>query len=160
MRACGLDDRAQRLMIALPNLLSARASALLRAERHIADPRALIAARRAAANLTGLRLLTGLRALGAVAPGCRFAGHVAGYSVSGITQRLREQRSRLDILAARLDGASYAHVLARGFVLVRDASGKAVTQTAQVKPGARLTLVFGDGQVGVTAEGRQARLPF
>jgi exodeoxyribonuclease VII large subunit len=154
-----LDDRAQRLMIALPNLLSARASALLRAERHIADPRALIAARRAAANLTGLRLLTGLR--GSVQLHRDAASRATSrLSVSGITQRLREQRSRLDILAARLDGASYAHVLARGFVLVRDASGKAVTQTAQVKPGARLTLVFGDGQVGVTAEGRQARLPF
>jgi exodeoxyribonuclease VII large subunit len=51
-------------------------------------------------------------------------------------------------------------VLARGFVLVRDASGHAVTQAASVKPGARLKLVFGDGEVGVVVEGKQGTLPF
>jgi exodeoxyribonuclease VII large subunit len=80
-------------------------------------------------------------------------------SVSGIRQRLREQSTRLEVLAARLDGASYERVLARGFVLVRDAAGHAVTRTTEVKPGARLKLVFGDGQVSVTAENRQGRLP-
>ncbi len=50
-------------------------------------------------------------------------------------------------------------VLARGFVLVRDTAGHPVTRTTDVKPGSRLKLVFGDGQIGVVAEGRQGRLP-
>ena len=153
-----LDDRGQRLVIALPNLLSARATALVRAERHIADPRTLIAARRATVDLTGLRLLTGLRgsvqrhrdAISAVSP---------RLTVLGIRQRLREQGSRLEVLSARLDGASYERVLARGFVLVRDGAGHAVTCAGEVKPGSRLKLVFGDGQVGVVAHGRQGSLP-
>jgi exodeoxyribonuclease VII large subunit len=153
-----LDDRGQRLAIALPNLLSARVNALVRVERHIPDPLALIAARRAALNLAGLRLLTGLRsavqrhrdAVSAVSP---------RLNVSGILQRLRAQRSRVEVLAARLDGASYERVLARGFVLVRDAAGHAVTRKSEVRPGARLKLVFGDGEAHVTADGRQGRLP-
>jgi exodeoxyribonuclease VII large subunit len=153
-----LDDRGQRLALALPNLLSARGTALVRVERHIPDPRGLIAARRATLEVSGLRLLTGLRA--AVQRHRDAASAVAPrLSVSGIRQRLREQSTRLEVLAARLDGASYERVLARGFVLVRDAAGHAVTRTTEVKPGARLKLVFGDGQVSVTAENRQGRLP-
>jgi exodeoxyribonuclease VII large subunit len=144
--------------MALPNLVSARANALVRAERHIADPRILIAARRAGLDLTGLRLTTGLR--GSMQ---RYRESLAGLSprltTVGIAQRLREQHARLAVLSARLDGASYERVLARGFVLVRDGAGHPVTKKSEVKPGARLNLVFGDGQVGVMAEGRQGRLP-
>ncbi len=153
-----LDDRGQRLSMALPNLLSARATSLVRVERHIPDPRGLIAARRAALAVAGLRLLTGLRASVQ-----RHRDAVTSLSprlnVTGIRQRLREQSSRLDVLTARLDGASYERVLARGFVLVRDASGHAVTRASDVKPNARLKLVFADGQIGVTPETRQGRLP-
>jgi exodeoxyribonuclease VII large subunit len=81
-------------------------------------------------------------------------------TAAGIQRRLGEQAGRLDVLGARLEGASYERVLARGFVLVRDASGHAVTQAASVKPGARLKLVFGDGEVGVVVEGKQGTLPF
>ena len=154
-----LDDRAQRLDLAVPNLLAARRGALLRAERHIENPGALIAARRGALNLVAVRLLSALRA---GVHGHRVAASRISprLSAAGIQQRLREQRGRLEVLGARLEGASYARVLARGFVLVRDSGGHAVTQATQVKPGARLKLVFGDGEVGVAAEGRQARLPF
>jgi exodeoxyribonuclease VII large subunit len=153
-----LDDRGQRLSMALPNLLSARATALVRIERHIPDPRGLIAARRAAIQVTGLRLLSGLRASVQ-----RHRDAMSGVSprlnVSGIRQRLRAQSTQLEVLTARLEGASYERVLARGFVLVRDAAGHAVTRTTDIKPGAHLKLVFGDGQVNVIAEARQGRLP-
>jgi exodeoxyribonuclease VII large subunit len=154
-----LDDRAQRLGLALPNLLASRAGALVRAERHIVDPRTLISARRGALALSGLRLLTGLRH--AVQRHRDAAARLAPrLSSAGIEQRLRHQRGQLDVLSARLEGASYEAVLARGFVLVRDSFGHAVTQAAAVTPSARLKLVFGDGAVNVVAEGRQAKLPF
>jgi exodeoxyribonuclease VII large subunit len=153
-----LDDRTQRLTLALPNLLAARAGALVRVERHIPDPGALIAARRGALSLVGLRLLAGLR--GAVQRRRDAANRVAPrLSPAGIHRKLGEQSGRLQVFSARLESASYARVLARGFVLVRDMSGHPVTQAASVTPGARLKLVFGDGEVGVAAEGRQGKLP-
>jgi exodeoxyribonuclease VII large subunit len=152
-----LDDRSARIALALPNLIAARAGALVRVERHIPDPRALIAARSSALSLASLRLLGGLRT--GVQRHRDTANRIAPrLSPATIQQRLRENRTRLDVLAARLDGASYERVLARGFALVRDPAGNAVTSTAQVKPGARLKLVFADGEVGVTADGRQGKL--
>jgi exodeoxyribonuclease VII large subunit len=152
-----LDDRAARLTLALPNLLAAKAGALVRAERHIPEPRGLIAARRNAAVLAGVRLGAGLRANVQIH---RTAfGSVGGrLSLDNILRRLGEQRGRLDVLGARLDGASYQRVLARGFVLVRDSTGHAVTAAAAVAPGDRLRLQFQDGEVRTVAEGRQGKL--
>ena len=153
-----LDDRAQRLELALPNLLAARASALHRAERHIPDPHSLIAARRAATDLAGLRLLGALRA-GVARHRGEAARVLPRLTMAGIEQRLRAQRSRLEVVSAQLDGASYERVLARGFALVRDARGHAVTSATAVRPAAKLRLRFADGEVGVVTEGKQGRLP-
>jgi len=77
--------------------------------------------------------------------------------------KLREARSRLDGLAARLESVSYMKVLERGFVLVTDSRGAALASAAAVKPGASLRLRFADGEVRATAQGkteaRQASLP-
>jgi exodeoxyribonuclease VII large subunit len=43
-------------------------------------------------------------------------------------------------------------VLARGFALVRDEQGHAVRAAAAIGPNAPLTIEFGDGRVGVTAD--------
>ncbi len=154
-----LDDRAQRLELAVPNLLAARAAALHRAERHIPDPHALIASRRAAVDNVGLRLLGALRT--SVQRHRDDAARVLPrLTTAGIEQRLRAQRGRLEVLSAQLEGASYERVLARGFALVRDARGHAVTGAAQVAPSAKLRLRFADGEVAVVSEGRQATLPF
>jgi exodeoxyribonuclease VII large subunit len=151
------DDRAQRLELALPNLLAARRAALLRAERHVPDPSNLIAARRAAAGMAALRLLAGLR--NAVQSHRDAASRLLPrLNTAGIEQRLRAQRGRLDVLSARLDSASYERTLARGFALVRDAKGHTITRAADLAPGARLKLRFADGEVGAVTEGRQGRL--
>ncbi len=62
-------------------------------------------------------------------------------------------RVRLEGLSARLEGASYAAVLARGFVLVRDAAGHPPTCAAEVKPGQAMSLRFADGEVPAIAAG-------
>jgi exodeoxyribonuclease VII large subunit len=154
-----LDDRSQRLELALPNLLIARKAQLGRAERFIPDPHALIAARRATLELSGLRLLGALRA-GVQRHRDAAARVLPRLTPAGIQQRLATQRGRLEVLSARLDGASYERVLARGFALVRDAKGHPITAAASVGPAAKLRLRFADGEVGVVSEGRQARLPF
>jgi exodeoxyribonuclease VII large subunit len=154
-----LDDRGQRLELALPNLLVSRKAQLGRAERFIPDPHALIAARRASVEVSGLRLLGALRS-GVQRHRDAAASVLPRLSAVGIQQRLAVQRGRLEVLGARLEGASYERVLARGFALVRDARGHAVTSAASVGPAAKLRLRFADGEVGVVSEGRQAKLPF
>ncbi len=153
-----LDDRAHRLGLALPALVRARRAALVGVERRMADPGALIARARHGLELIGLRHGAGLRA--AVQRARALALRVtARVSAAPVEARLREARGRLDGIAGRLEGASYERVLARGFVLVRDPAGHAVTQAASVRPGARLGLRFADGEVGVVADRSQGVLP-
>jgi exodeoxyribonuclease VII large subunit len=75
------------------------------------------------------------------------------FSAAPVEALLREQRARLEGLAARLESVSYQAVLARGFALVRDIEGGGpVTSAAQAEPGARLCLTFSDGEVRVIAD--------
>jgi exodeoxyribonuclease VII large subunit len=64
------------------------------------------------------------------------------------------QRQQARVLASGqlLAALSYRGVLARGFALVRDADGAALHAAAAIGPGARLSLEFADGRVGVTAD--------
>ena len=180
-----LDDRAERLVLALPNLLAARRAALTRAERHIPDVPALVRARRATVADRGVRLRL---ALPAFLAGRRTSlglarAHLDGglrHAIGGrralaartlprltdapLRAALREARARAQGLAARLDGASYDAVLRRGFALVLDSGGRAVTQASEVGPDMALRLRFADGEVRATSEGRrrssaQGRLP-
>jgi exodeoxyribonuclease VII large subunit len=64
-----------------------------------------------------------------------------------------EWRSRLDGLARVLDGVSHKAVLARGFALVRGADGALRRAAAAIQAGEHLTLTFGDGEAGATADG-------
>ena len=122
-----LDDRAERLDRCMGALLQRRGDAL-RALR-VPHPREAILARRA--TMAGLeqRLLSGwtrrLERLGA-------APALTRLSAAPVRALLREKRGALEGLSARLEGASYHAVLARGFVLVRDAAGHAVTAAASV----------------------------
>lgn len=69
------------------------------------------------------------------------------------------RRDRLDAAWKLVEALSHQGVLARGFVLVRDDRGKAVTRAGQVGSGAALTLTFADGDVGAVAAGTAAARP-
>ncbi len=66
---------------------------------------------------------------------------------SGVEQR----RSRLDAQSQLLASLGHRGVLARGFALVRDASGRMVRSTDGLKPGDRFDVEFADGRVAATA---------
>ena len=180
-----LDDRGERLQLALPNLVERRRQALLVAERRLPDLPArleaarerlrergvrlilalpnLVGTRKSDLDLTGQRLVAGLRqSVGAIHTRAnRVLGRV---SDAPLRAGLREARARLDGTAARLESVSPLAVLARGYVLVSDTSGHPVTSATAVKPGARLGLRFADGEVKATADGgrkpdRQGMLP-
>lgn len=66
--------------------------------------------------------------------------------------RVRADSQRLLALWKRLQSASPASVLNRGFVIMRDEKGHPVPRRAEVKPGQRLSAEFGDGALPVRAE--------
>ena len=146
-----VDDRAQRLVLALPNLLASKRIALERLERHVPAPDTLIATRKHAVELAGLRLAGELQHMVRSARD-KANALMASLSVAPIELQLNARRTGLAVVTARLDGASYESVLARGFALVRHRNGMPITTAAGVTPAARLTIAFGDGQVNVTAD--------
>ena len=179
-----LDDRAHRLDLALPNLVAARRAALVRAELGLPDLPALLRETRQRVANAGVQLVMGLPALVAARRAALqqvAAAHRAGLlralqlrqnTAARVLNRpldtpvlavLRERRARLDGLAAQLESVSPMAVLARGYALVEDISGHAVTSARSVTPGQALRIRFADDVVSVRADGpngsaRQGRL--
>ena len=147
-----LDDIGDRLPRALATALARRRQVL--ATLRVPHPREGILARRAAVQALSLRLSA---AWGRARDARAAAPALARLSPAPVLALARQKRAVLEGLSARLDSASYQSVLARGFALVRDAEGHAVTAAARVAPGASLRLAFADGDVRVTAEGAPAR---
>ncbi len=143
-----LDERAHRLVLALPNLLAAQRAALLSAERHFPRPRDLIATRRAQWRLASLHLDQAFAAR--LARSSHSADRVA-LSAASLLANLREKRARLEGLSARLTSVSHEAVLARGYAMVSDSSGHPVTRAASVIAGRALRLRFADGERDVRA---------
>ena len=67
-------------------------------------------------------------------------------------RRVESESQRLLALWKRLQAASPASVLNRGFVIMRDADGKPVQKKAAVQEGQRLDAEFADGTLPVTAQ--------
>lgn len=134
-----LDDRAERLTLALRQLVRLRAHQL-----EVLQPRLTPDA------LRGLRQRMAQR-VDELAPRLHAAA----------ARQLEHRHRLLDGLGGRL--ASYwntqQQVLARGYVRVRDADGRILVAAEQVAPGASLSLEFHDGKVAVTANGATPRSP-
>ncbi|MBU8541021.1 exodeoxyribonuclease VII large subunit [Falsiroseomonas tokyonensis] len=143
-----LDEAEEGLAPALASFVRRRHEALARLP--IPHPRAGIAARRATLALLEGRKGAAFARLVQRAQGARA---LQAFSAAPLAGLLREKAARLAGLAARLESGSYQSVLARGFALVRDAQGHALTRAAQVAPGAKLQVAFADGEVAATAEG-------
>lgn len=179
-----LDDRAERLVLAPPNLLAARRTALERVERRLPDPNALVRharqrlsgggarlvlalpnlveRRRGGLALCGQKLDAGWRqALGGIQG--RAARTLARLSDAPLRASLRAARARAEGAGGHLEAVSPLAVLKRGYVVVSDTAGHALTEAGQVQPGQPLRLRFCDGEVRAVAEGgrgagRQGRL--
>ncbi len=67
-------------------------------------------------------------------------------------RRVQIESHRLLSLWKRLQGASPASILQRGFVMMKDESGRPVMRRAGVKPGQSLTAEFADGALPLRAE--------
>ncbi len=68
-------------------------------------------------------------------------------------------RDRLQRSARLLETLSYRATLARGYAVIRDATGALTPRAADVKPGAALDLEFADGRVAAVAAGAPSAAP-
>ena len=82
--------------------------------------------------------------------------------ISGFSTRLRlafrskisDLESRLDLLAQRIRGADPRTVLSRGYTLVTDPRGVVLKKAASLKKGDRLRVLFEDGRLDCTVDGK------
>ncbi|WP_419896287.1 exodeoxyribonuclease VII large subunit [Roseomonas sp. USHLN139] len=144
-----LDDRGERLSLAPRAFLAAKRRQLDALAPRLPHPRETLAAHRHALGLAEARAGAALRRL---LDRRQNALHRLPDPASRIESRLREATLRLAGLAARLEGASYQGVLARGFALVRHEDGRPVTTAAAIAEGDRLQLTLQDGNRMVTAD--------
>jgi exodeoxyribonuclease VII large subunit len=145
-----LEDRGERLGLALPGLVQRKRGELSRLAPRLPHPREGIAARRAA---IALLLARGRGAWQRIEARGRTSPALARFSARPVEALAREKRVRLEGLVARLESVSFQSVLSRGFALVRDAEGAPITSAASVPPGGRLVLTFADGEAQATADG-------
>jgi exodeoxyribonuclease VII large subunit len=126
-----LDDRAERLRLA--------ADRLLRAAQHSLD----LAAARLRPEVLSADLDRSRARITEAEPRLRAA----------LARFLDRSHHTLDNYAGRLATHSERHesLLARGYVVVRDAVARVVTTSAAINAGAPLDLEFHDGRVGVIA---------
>lgn len=158
-----VQESRLRLGLALPNLVAARRAALVAVERRLPAPDSLFAHRRGILALVSERLRSALRHATATRAAVAVAV-LTRLTEAPLRARLREASVRLEGLAARLESVSHTSVLARGYALVADAKGVAITSAHAVKPGSDLLIRFSDGEVHATAAGgrgdkRQGKLP-
>lgn len=92
----------------------------------------------------------------------------AGQRLDSLALRMRRAaqsalamcRTRAAALEQLLESLSYRKVLARGFALVRDSSGKPLRRAAEAAGGMRLDIEFSDGHVpAIAAKGGQVSPP-
>jgi exodeoxyribonuclease VII large subunit len=126
-----LDDRTERLRLA--------AERHLRGARHSLD----LAAARLRPEVLSADIARSRARLDETEPRLRAA----------LARAITRKHEALDNFAGRLATHSERHesLLARGYVVVRNAVARVVTEAAAIGPGAPLDLEFYDGRVGATA---------
>lgn len=68
-------------------------------------------------------------------------------------RQLEQHRRSLESSARLFDSLNYKQVLKRGYTVIRDENGKAVTQAGGIKVGDGLDIEFFDGHIAARAEG-------
>jgi exodeoxyribonuclease VII large subunit len=167
-----LDDRAERLDAAPRRLIDQRALALTQTAARLRRPGELMdrkaqdlaraetalrgamarqgeQARRALDQLSGR-----LRAerIGQLADqGSRALTTLSDRMAGAANRSLDRREERLAGLGSRLESVSHHRVLARGYVVARDETGRVLTTAADVPPGSLLSLEFNDGRLTARA---------
>ncbi len=170
-----LAAKATRIVSGLARFLSERRTLVEGLGRGLPDPRSLLDTARQRLDDRAERLELGLRqaialrrqrletAGGRLSKGLLEAQLVRAHerladALPRLEQTLRRlvdhQQHRLENVGGRLEAyrQAVAKILARGYAIVRDATGRIVDSAHGIAAGDALTLIFHDGKITVTAE--------
>ena len=125
-----LDERTERLLIGGQGLLKQRTARLQSASERLVPP---------------LQLAIG---------GEKRLNELSRQANSGVKRLFAEQARRLESQSERLEANSHRAVLKRGYVLMRDASGKLVSDGSTLADDTPLEAQFRDSRVAVTVTKR------
>ncbi|MGE5475460.1 MAG: exodeoxyribonuclease VII large subunit [Bacteroidales bacterium] len=155
-----LDDRVERLRLALPNLLHRREAEIERLAGRLKHPRELLTEKGHALAQAATRLEHAMKSAQAAEKArldkAELKLEQVGERLRPALERTLSDRDRqLAAVGALLESYSYKGVLARGYAVVRDAGGK-VMSAADTKPGAEWNVEFKDGHAGVVVSGAAA----
>ena len=124
-----LDDWQERLLAALPALLSRKEQQLAMLSSHL-KPQAL----KNEINKTGEKLL-------------ELQARLDTASIRLVEAR----REKLANLSSLLESVNYKKILSRGFALVKDNEGKLITSVSTANAEKSMKIIFHDGEVNVIA---------
>ena len=145
-------------LVAAETALRRRLSAALEREAQRLDRAALrlvrpsdgLARRGHGLDLLAQRLATALRRDLALRHAANDAAAARAHTVA--RRALTRQAARIDTAAIRLDALDPRRVLARGYALLADPAGHAVSSVTQIQPGDALVATLYDGTVDVDVE--------
>ena len=143
-----LDDRGERLESALHARLR-RLETRLAATR-VPHPRHVLAVKRGRIEAATKRLARVHPSLG-IAPCSELLTRLGTQLPRWFALNFKRHGTRLETASRLLESHSYRSVLARGYVVVRDETGKPIRAASSVQAGDALGLEFSDGTVGTTA---------
>ncbi|MTJ79797.1 MAG: exodeoxyribonuclease VII large subunit [Telmatospirillum sp.] len=156
-----LDDRAERLHLAMPNGLARRQSLVAQLAARLRHPREQIAQRRNGLEQLETRLNAAIKARRSAAEALierqaiTLAEAVRRLDAA-LPRLIDSRRQALERLDGLLRSYSYEEVLSRGFALVRDGAGHPVTSGDGARTGDRWDITFaGQRTVPVVVEGRE-----
>ena len=143
-----LQDRQQRLTAVISQEIDRRKTTLVAASRGLPDLTRLVEDKMQRLDDWAERLPSLLRS---------YLETLDHRLLTTIGQQFRHSarryfevtHQRFELVASRLDHASYQRILDRGFCWTTTKDGAFITRAAQIKKGAVLTLHYGDGNVPV-----------
>jgi exodeoxyribonuclease VII large subunit len=149
-----VDERGERLKLAIVASLDARRRRTLELGARLPDPKTQLERARGQLLRLGAGLDANAKALASTAT--REATRLAETLARGgaaLKRDMDARAARVASLDKLLESVSYRSVLKRGFALVTDADGKPLVSAAKAKPGLDVTLAFADGAVAAKIAG-------
>lgn len=143
-----LDDRGQRLELALPAFVMRARARLGGAAHHLPTPETLLTRRSVALERVSSVLEGSWQTL---LQQRRMALLRYPLRLETIRAQMTLQKTRLDGVAGHLEAVSPQAILERGYAMVQDGDGQPITRSKQAADKATVSLRFADGQ-------RQAQL--